>query len=396
MSSYRFIAAALFLTGAACTDTDSATNLHTEGPPKVEQVRIRETFIDASGSPGQRVVFGFGTHPQATSDEEHAVTSALAAGDHTQIRFRVIMDQLILGNNLEEIACRAPVGPDGAFDRVPVGATPDDVALCSTAKDVLPQSCKGEHAVCLCQLDGGCVVGADLVMKGQPVGVLDDNQDGAADLDRFIKGAVGIKCGAIDVPVNINASYWNPSGFQQVPAMGGFDALGPAIVLIPDVAPGTPTGMMPEAALPTNTTCQIVFDSSVVNVRGESVCAPAGGDPNLDCTPGDTSAVTFKTEPMNVTNDGISIASTDAFFLAVNAAVDATTTSAITITNGATAVTGFTIQTSGTVTGSQLKVIPTTAWPANATLTVTIPSGFHDAFGVSAPMSISIPITTGP
>lgn len=396
MSSYRFIAAVVLFASPACTDTDSATNLHPSGPPKIEQVRMRETFLDASGTPGQRVVFGFGTHPQATSDEEHQVTSALAAGDHTLIRFRIIMDQLILGNNLEEIACRAPVGPDGAFDRVPIGATPDDIALCTTAKDVLPQSCKGDHAVCLCQLDGGCIVGSDPIAKGQPVGVLDDNQDGAADLDRFIKGSVGLKCGAIDVAVNVNASYWNPSGFQQVPAMGGFDALGPAIVLIPDIAPGTMLGGMPEAALPTNTTCQIVFDKSVVNVRGESVCAPAGGDPNVDCSPGDTSAVSFKTEPMDVSNDGIAIASTDAFFLAVNAAVDAATTSAITITNGATAVTGFTIQVSGTVTGSQLKVIPTTAWPANATLTVTIPSGFHDAYGVSAPMPISIPITTGP
>ena len=396
MSSYRFIAAAVLFASAACTDTDSATNLHTSGPPKIEQVRMRETFLDASGTPGQRVVFGFGTHPQAMSDEEHQVTSALAAGDHTLIRFRIIMDQLILGNNLEEIACRAPVGPDGAFDRVPVGATPDDIALCTTAKDVLPQSCKGEHAVCICQLDGGCIVGSDPVAKGQPVGVLDDNQDGAADLDRFIKGAVGLKCGSTDVAININASYWNPSGFQQVPAMGGFDALGPAIVLVPDLAPGTMLGGMPEAALPTNTTCQIYFDKSVVNVRGESVCAPAGGDPNTDCSPGDTSAVSFKTEPMTFLNDGIAIAPTDFFTIKVYAAVDASTTSAITITNGATAVTGFTIQVSGTVTGSQLKVIPTTAWPANATLTVTIPSGFHDAFGVSAPMPVTIPITTMP
>ena len=66
-----------------------------------------------------------------------------------------------------------------------------------------------------------------------PVGILDVNQDGAADDTRFIAGAVGIKCGAIDVPIDLDNSYWNPSGDQNEPAMGGFDALGPAIVLAP-------------------------------------------------------------------------------------------------------------------------------------------------------------------
>ncbi len=398
MSSYRLLAVAALFASAACTDTTSATDLHTAGPPKVEQVRITETFVDATGTPGQRRVFGFGTHPQATSDEEHAVTSALAAGSISDIRFRIIMDQLLVGNYLEEIACRAPVGPDGAYDRVPIGATPDDIALCSTAQDVLPASCKGQHAVCLCQQDNGCPVGSDLIAKGKPVGVLDANQDGASDGQRFIQGAVGITCGggSINVPISLSASYWNPSGFQQVPAKGGFEALGPAIVLIPDVAPGTPSGGMPQAALPTNSTCQIVFDKSVVNVRGEMVCAPPGGDPDINCTPGDTTQVNFKTEPMTFFQDGFPVAPTDPILFSLNAAIDNNTLSTITITNGATPVTAFTVTGAGTVSGSSLKFTPTTTWPANTTLTFNIPTGFHDAFGVSAPAAAMIQVMVTP
>src|SRR5262249_48226336 len=101
MFLFRLTVVAALVSSAACTDTDSSTNLHSAGPPKVQQVRITESFVDATGTTQTRRVFGFGTHPQATSDQEHAVTSAIAAGDATTIKFRVIMDQLILGNNLE-------------------------------------------------------------------------------------------------------------------------------------------------------------------------------------------------------------------------------------------------------------------------------------------------------
>src|SRR4030095_15056062 len=116
-----------------------------------------------------------------------------------------------------------------------IAATPDDVARCSVAKDVLPASCPGsnEHSMCLCHIDAGCGVTGEIKVN-EPVGVKDANQDGAADNTRMMPGAVGLKCGTVDVPIDLNSSYWNPSGDQNVPAMGGFDALGPAIVILPD------------------------------------------------------------------------------------------------------------------------------------------------------------------
>ena len=54
------------------------------------------------------------------------------------------MDELLVGNALEEIACRAVVDDD-AFARVPLGATPDDIAKCTVAQDVLKARCIGDR-----------------------------------------------------------------------------------------------------------------------------------------------------------------------------------------------------------------------------------------------------------
>src|SRR5690348_13252653 len=84
----------------ACTDTESATNLHPEGPPMIEQVRMWETYSDSTGvNFNQRQVFAFGTHADATTDDQHPVTSARVLNNN----MRVIMDELLVGNNLEEI-----------------------------------------------------------------------------------------------------------------------------------------------------------------------------------------------------------------------------------------------------------------------------------------------------
>src|SRR5262245_50029841 len=171
------IACVAAFVASACTDLNSATNLNPDGPPMVRQVRMNEKYVNAMGQLVDRVqpVFAFGTHPTVTTpDEAHDVTSAKAMGN----KLRIIMDELLIGNNLEEIACRAPVDAD-AYDRVPIGATPDDIARCATAKDVLLSSCPGSnpHSVCICKNDGGC----GEVPKGSSVGVLDVNQDGSSD-----------------------------------------------------------------------------------------------------------------------------------------------------------------------------------------------------------------------
>jgi len=360
----------------------------------VRQVRLREVYLDATGSLNDRAdpVFAFGTHPQVTSaDQAHEVTSGRAIDN----KLRVIMDELLVGNYLEEIACRATVDDD-AYDSVPIGTTPDDIARCSVAKDVLPKSCKSAdtHSVCLCKLDAGC---GD-VMKGMPVGVLDANQDGAADDTRFIRGAVGLKCGSIDVPINVDLSYWNPSGDQNVPAMGGFDALGPAIVLVPQAPTNAPVPNTPPV-LPTNSSCGLTFSPSVVDKQNVGVCAPANGDVTANCTPGDVSAFKFKVEPLIVKgssiNDGdTGIPRTGSTDITFTAPPSAASLAAITIKEGATNYTQFTAaQPQPTII--RITWTAATGLAANTMYTISIGTGVTDLFNVPMPMPTNITFTTG-
>ncbi len=367
----------------ACTDYESSTSLNPDGPPMVQQVRFRETYAVGTSTSSRRV-FGFGTHPDALEAQEHPVTSATVKGN----AFRVIMDELLVGNNLEEVGCRAAIDTD-AYSRVPVGTTPDDIARCATAQDVLPSTCKGEHAVCICDIDAGCpviVAGQPtpvVVAKGAPVGVDDKNQDGAADDTRLIRDAVGVKCGTINVPIDLDMSYWNPSGNQQVPAMGGFDALGPAIVLVP------------QAGLPTNLDCQLTFATDVVDKQGIQVCAPPNGDILSDCSPGDTTKVAFKTEPMSFIatfNSGATgVPRTDPITFAGITPLDPSSTTAVTITP-ATPIT----VTIPAANKDFLIVTPTgTGFAANTTYTITLGAGVQDAFMQPLPAPFVLTFTTG-
>ena len=135
---------ALDLALGACIDTDSNTDLVTAGPPEIAQVRLNEAYSDTSGASEVRRVFAFGTQPTATADEEHPVTTAVATGQ----ALRVISDQLLRGNRLEQIPCRDVVALDGngdqtMFSDVPDDATPDDIAKCAVSNAALAQSCVG-------------------------------------------------------------------------------------------------------------------------------------------------------------------------------------------------------------------------------------------------------------
>lgn len=375
----------------ACSDTaTSATDLHPEGPPMIEQVRLKEVFT-ANNIPGlQRTVFGFGTHSDATASDEHPVMTAAASGN----RLRIIMDELLRGNFLEEIQCRATIRAssdgDGGFGKVPVGDTPDDIARCAAAQDVLPVRCPGSDArsVCICELDGGCLVGTNVtVPKGQSVGVNDLDHDGAADVTQFIPGAAAIRCGTIDVPADTSMSYWNPSGDQQVPAQGGFDALGPAVVLVP------------KPQLPTSADCTVVFAPSVVDKDGNQVCAPPNGDITAGCTPGDTSAVHFKVEPMGFLPQGISDpgqSRTSPIMLRAPASIDPASIAGITVTEGTS--TPFTDFTPSVGTMSSTNIL-TITWGAGGLAaatryTITIPTTVTDSYHFGPPQPIQISFTT--
>lgn len=395
-ASLAVVAASL---AAACADPTSATDLHPDGPPMVEQVRLVETYSVGTSTRLPRVVFGFGTHPDATPDDEHPVTTAIAAGN----QLRIIMDELLRGNDLEEIQCRTTVDSD-AFARVPLGATPDDIARCAVAQDVLPARCPGSHphSVCICANDGGCSgMDADnrsfTAPKGESVGVLDADQDGAADDTRFAQGAVGIRCDIsgrpTDVPIDLDNSYWTPSGNQQKPAQGGFDALGPAIVLVP--------GPAPDVALPTNVDCSIVFSSDVVDKDGNQVCAPTGGDIRAGCTPGDTSAVRFHVEPMALAIvppiSPQAQSRTADVLVRANVPIDQASLATITVIEGpATHYTQFTPTVSGTEP-DQITIHWTAlgGLAANTHYTITVPTTVTDRYHQSPLQPLQIAFTTG-
>lgn len=397
LQTHLALAAVAFASAAlgACADETSATDLNTDGPPMLEQVRMSEQ----TQTGGSRRVFAFGTHPEAVDadgnpdpEQEHAVTSATAQSN----QMRLIIDELLVGNSLEEIECRGQVDTD-AYDRVPEGATPDDVAKCSAQKDVLPHSCVGEHAMCICHLPGGCTdTDGNMVAENQPLGVLDENEDGAADDTRFVNGAAGFKCGAngeIDVPVDLQGSYYNPSGNQNVPAVGGFDALGPAVVLI---AAG---------ALPTSQQCQVYFAPDVTDKQNNRICAPPNGDVTQDCVggndSGDTSAFKFSVQPIALTlqsfiEGGTDISRTDPITIVSNVplADDAASKVTITTTTGGVAFTNFTASLMNM--NRAIFLMPNgTGFAAQTAYTITLPTTIKDASGSPLPAPVTFHFTTG-
>lgn len=373
---------------AGCTDTESTTDLNPVGPPMLRQVRLNHKITNADGSTTNKRVFAFGSHELAEPDElkSNQVTSAVAVNNS----LRLVIDELLVGNNLEEIACRSAVDDD-AFARVPIGATPDDIARCSVADDVLPSACTGPTAVCICQNDTGCISATGTAIeKGAPVGVLDINQDGATDDTQFIQGSVGLQCGTVNVPINPEQSYWNPSGDQNRPAQGGFEALGPAVVLTPD------------GPLPTNLDCQLVFDASVIDKQGFQVCAPPDGDVSRDCAPGDMSNFTFHTEVLNVkvasfADGATGVSRTAPIVLTSTAPIKDTVTAAGTITvipaTGPTPV--VTVGFDPTMNQVITVTPPAGGLAANMMYTLTVTQGVTDTYDQPPPAPQVYTFTTG-
>ncbi|HEY0991051.1 MAG TPA: Ig-like domain-containing protein [Kofleriaceae bacterium] len=380
-------AALAAIAAAACTDTASSTDLHPEGPPMIVQLRLTEVaMIPGVSTPIERTVFAFGTHPDASDDEQHPVTTAKAVGN----KMRIIFDELLRGNNLEEIECRGKVDED-VYAPVPIGATPDDIARCSGAQDVLARTCPGSNrlSVCICQLDAGCPNRTPtLTPKGESVGVLDNDQDGAADHNHFIKGAVTLTCGGEVVLIDQVNSYWTPSGNQEKPAQGGFDALGPAIVLVAD------------GAYPTGSDCGLTFSPDVVDKDGNTVCAPPDGNRAAGCTPGDTSAVKFSTEPLKFSDSSGVIATppspTADILILASAPLELASLANIAMTEGAaTPYTQFTATLSTSAPLLRTIVIhPTVGLAPSTPYTITVPTTVTDAYHKGPPAPFTLSFTT--
>jgi hypothetical protein len=376
------LAPALAVLLGGCGETEKSTELRPEGPPMVMQVFVRElvTTTDPNGNMITRNVIqlAYGDHPDISQDTDNRqVTAALA---DTRQKIRVVIDELLVGNTLEEIACA-----DGTWSRVPLGATPDDIADCAGPLEAIRQTCTGEFAVC---------IGAD-----GPVGVLDENEDGASDDSRLIEGVVSVLCGGVEIPIDRQLSFYQPSGNQQIPAGAGINGLGPAIVI------------QPTQGLRTGSECTIEIDDSVVDKNdGLPICAPTTNPlESNDCEFGDTSAIRFTTEPLRITgsnpvdgqtNVALTLGTTgNATIVAqFNAPIDAASVvGAVVVEADGVEVTGLPDATVSTDDPTFVNQVIPGGYDPTTTYTVTLVSGdngINDQFGGVLPEDHTFSFTT--
>jgi hypothetical protein len=397
---------------AGCEVPPTTTGLNPEGPPQLRQVFMSE-LTDTGGGVFRRTdgVLAFGWHPDVpnmregeVSDKTHPVTAATAENN----KLRVVFDELLIGNYLEEIQCRdrPDLGIARSWSRVPEGTTPTDIANCAVSDDLLPEFCKGPHATCL-------------MADGTPIGVKDkdDNNvsDGAPDDTRLICGnpdpaaasnkclggtPVRLRCGTIEVPLDFQLSYWQPSGNQLVPArQTPENSLGPAIIVAPV-----------NGLLPPSTTCHLEFNDDVTDKDYNRVCAStAGVDPQPadesddigDCDAGDLSAFSFTVESLRFDSSGpsrgaVGVPTTRrSFFIDVTAPIDPTSATAANTVfmEGAGTRTDFTVSATGKRITFALNAGAPNLLP-NTMYTITI-TGLRDSFGGAITAPFVLNFTTG-
>jgi hypothetical protein len=356
--------AALGLVG--CDDLVRNTPLKPDGPPEVLQVFVRERVtVEKEGGTTELVLeprLAYGDHPDIGDDDDRDATAAVAGTDQ---KIRIVVDELMRGNSLEEIECA-----DGmTWSSVPIGTTPDDIAACiGTNLARCTKVCAG-------------------------IGVLDADKNGGIDHTRMIDGSVGLSCGGVAVPLDAENSFYQPSGNQLIPAGDlGLDGLGPAIVVVP------------AQSLPTASDCSITLGEAVVDKQGIRPCTRASED--ADCNPGDMSAIHFKVEPLQVLStdpaDGskavdLTPAGEDATVsVALNGWLDAASVAAdgvISLKAGATEVADLEVAVDEEDPASLAITVPG-GFVAATTYTLTIGAGIKDTYGAALPTVPAITWTT--
>jgi hypothetical protein len=280
------------------------------GPPEVLQVLVKERI---AGEEGVELAsrLAYGDHDDVGEEDDRAVTEAVAWEGQ---RIRVVFDELLRGNFLEEIPCA-----DGSWTQVPVGTTFDEL---------------GE----LCPDAGG---------------ILDTNGDGGFDDTRLIAGAVVLTCDGEEVPLDVQKSYYQPSG-NQVMSSVGVDSLGPAVV----IAPG--------AGMPPGATCGIDFAGSVVDKQDEPV--------------GDTGDIGFTVEPFQVVGSEPADGATD---VAVDTAIAIHLNAALVEATVAARLRGGDddVETTAVVEGGSVVVTVPGGLAAATTYTLTLVAGVEDVHG---------------
>jgi hypothetical protein len=367
----------------ACSGEESATVLNPEGPPMVRQVFVEEKLFSDGGVVRERFGLAYGDHidiptpGESSSDgDDRVVQNAVAFGlNETPLRMRVVFDELLRGNELEEIQCS-----DESYSRVPVGTDPDDIEACS---GVDLSDCT---AVC---------IGPD-----GPIGIKDANGDGAVDdaggygmrMIDYGDGelAISVVCDGMRMPLvkeGPNRTFYSPSGNQLIPAGQGVNGLGPALIV------------RSAAGLRTNADCTIQFHPDVVDKDGNRVCAPPGGDVARDCPgDGDTSEIQFHVEPLAFRSTtprqgAVLNLATPTIQLEFVAPVDLATLASIAMTTDQGEVP---IEVTQVEEGdaTRFRVVATDGLQAETAYTITVGTGLADSFGGVPPEPFTLEFTT--
>ena len=394
--SLRFALSSMLLASTACSDDKSSTELNPEGPPMVQQVFVEEwATLEEPRRPYLQLAFGdHADIPLADEDpvygDNREVNAAVAGQDISRIR--VVVDELLVGNFIEELSCS-----DGSWSKIPLGYTPDDIKKCSGPVESLTDC------------EGICITAAG------PIGILDTNEDGAADFFRMIdydsgccppgstgctpneipcELAVGVECGGVKIPLvreGDGRSFYNPSGNQLLPAVdppGNILGLGPAIILQPAIG------------LRTSSDCTISFRPEVTDKDGNPVCAPPNGDIKQSCTPGDTSAVSFSVEPLALKNtvpgdlDGNDDVPPDqVIVLGFYANISPDSFAAITLEESGGAAVAITVEGNPDAP-AEVKITPNAPLTPLTEYVLTVGTGLTDPFGSALPAEIVMTFTT--
>jgi len=357
---------------AGCDDAKSNTQLDPEGPPRVRQVFVTETVL-VGGSVRIRDGLAFGEHEDIIGcdgcDDDGVVTTAVATGNQ---QIRIVLDELVRGNDLEEVACA-----DGSWSRIPRGTTPDDIADCS------PPELQRCTAVC---------IGA-----GGAVGILDEDEDGAADDFRMIEYAtdelgVTLVCGGVNIPLDRELSFYNPSGNQQIPAGPiGKDGLGPAIIIVPS------------GGMRTASACTINFNMAIQDKDGNQICAPPNGERLGDCTPGNTEEISFSTEALVLEGSNPADAATGVtlttgalpdknLLFQFNAGIAMATVGAFALTAGGSPVTAT--ATVSVDDPSLVTVVVAGGLAGDTDYVITLATTLTDSFGGPLPAEVTVSFST--
>lgn len=196
-----------------------------DGPPEVLQVFVTSEPADdlASG-----LTLAYGQHFELNGGVA-AIGVRATAVPRTGARFRIVVDQLLAGDTIEEYACAG-----GGF--VPLGRK-----VCADCRDD-PSTLDDEA--------GRCV---------------DLNGDRIPDNGRIVGDVATIRCGSFLYTTLSGDGAYEPWGNQLSSGALGVAGIGPAIVIEPSVT------------LPADADCTLNVIGRITDKQGEELIWPAAG-----------------------------------------------------------------------------------------------------------------------